>query len=118
LHKFADFLTSFVFFFFFFSLISYIDRGLLQFCPVRIHNGVIINPGATVQPLTEYRENSCLRPFAVTIKGQSLNENTSYSGNPCKPMATQTSSTTIDIAARTSSADTAVHMLLDAEQGL
>lgn len=62
----------------------YTDHGKLQFCPVKLDDGVEINPGATIMPLTQYEKNSCLRPFAVTVKGQICSKNITYFGNPCK----------------------------------
>lgn len=62
----------------------YTDHGKLQFCPVVLEDGCEINPGATIMPLTMYKKNSRLRPYAVTVKGQHCKEDTEYVGNPCK----------------------------------
>jgi [acyl-carrier-protein] S-malonyltransferase len=62
----------------------YTDHGALQFCPVKLESGCEINPGVTIMPLTSYGNNCCLRPFAVTVKGQHCKANTEYIGNPCK----------------------------------
>ena len=67
----------------------YTDHGMLQFCPVKLEDGVEINPGATIMPLTRYGKNSRLRPFAVTVKGQVCSDNTSYIGNPCRAIKRQ-----------------------------
>ena len=67
----------------------YTDHGMLQFCPVKLEDGVEINSGATIMPLTKYGKNSRLRPFAVTVKGQVCSENTAYIGNPCKAIKMQ-----------------------------
>lgn len=68
----------------------YTDHGMLQFCPVKLEDDVVVNPGSTVMPLTQYRQKSCLRPFSVTLKGQQLQQETSYFGNPCQPVPHQT----------------------------
>lgn len=70
----------------------YTDHGMLQFCPVKLEDGVEINAGATIMPLTKYGQNCRLRPFAVTVKGQECSKNTEYIGNPCKAVKMQQSS--------------------------
>jgi len=64
----------------------YTDHGVLQFCPVKLENGCEINPGVTIMPLTSYGKKCCLRPFAVTVKGQHCKAGTEYIGNPCKAL--------------------------------
>jgi len=64
-------------------------HGMLQFCPVKLEDGVEINPGATIMPLTQYGKGCRLRPFAVTVKGQVYNADTEYIGNPCKIIRAQ-----------------------------
>ncbi len=63
----------------------YTDHGQLQFCPIVLEEKVEINFGATIMPLTQYRQGCCLRPHAVTVKGQLCEEGKEYFGNPCKP---------------------------------
>lgn len=62
----------------------YTDHGQLQFCSIILEDNVEINFGATVMPLTQYQENCCLRPHAVTVKGQICEKGQKYFGNPCK----------------------------------
>jgi len=68
----------------------YTDHGQLQFCSIILEDNVEINFGATVMPLTQYREGCCLRPHSVTVKGQ-ICENQEYFGNPCKAVASSAS---------------------------
>ena len=68
----------------------YTDHGQLQFCSIILEDYVEINFGATVMPLTQYREGCCLRPHSVTVKGQ-ICENQEYFGNPCKAVASSAS---------------------------
>ena len=69
----------------------YTDHGQLQFCSIILEDNVNINFGATVMPLTQYREGCCLRPHAVTIKGQICDNGQEYFGNPCKAVSSSTS---------------------------
>lgn len=62
----------------------YTDHGQLQFCSIIIEDNVEINFGATIMPLTQYQESCCLRPHAVTVKGQICEKGREYFGNPCK----------------------------------
>eukprot|EP00985_Skeletonema_marinoi_P024812 scaffold17596_cov133-Skeletonema_marinoi.AAC.2 len=67
----------------------YADHGAMQFCPIIFSDGCVVNPGATVMPLTEYGEGSTLRPFAVTSKGQSCKAHTQYVGNTAKAVTAE-----------------------------
>lgn len=56
----------------------------MQFCPVTILAGCEVNFGATIMPLTSYGKKCIVAPFAVTTKGQHLEDGASFVGNPCK----------------------------------
>ena len=68
----------------------YTDHGQLQFCSIILEDNVSINFGATVMPLTQYQSGCCLRPHAVTIKGQLCENGQVYFGNPCKAVSSST----------------------------
>jgi acetyltransferase-like isoleucine patch superfamily enzyme len=72
----------------------YADHGCLQFCPVELSPGCEINTDATVMPLTECGERTIIKSFAVTTKGQRCKDNTTYIGNPARPINSNAYKTT------------------------
>eukprot|EP00457_Paulinella_chromatophora_P001924 gb/GEZN01001927.1/.p1 GENE.gb/GEZN01001927.1/~~gb/GEZN01001927.1/.p1 ORF type:complete len:825 (-),score=51.24 gb/GEZN01001927.1/:268-2703(-) len=60
----------------------YIDHQMLQFAPVIISDGVCLNFGALVMPMSSFQSGAVLRPFACTVKGQVFSQGSVHSGNP------------------------------------
>jgi hypothetical protein len=60
----------------------YIDHGKLQFAPVVIGSEVCINKECMIMPLTTYEDNTTLRPYSSTIKGQVFTTNRIFQGHP------------------------------------